>query len=177
VRLVKVKAPAGKASQIAEVAFAVGLSQVGVHKSEVLTANQPIRVEDVVEIEASTPKAKQFVDQLMVAPFFNVSDYAISVRQPRSIINHERFETLTLPLVEPSADICQELWQFSQITYGFIGRILIGAMLLAFGMIEYNLLFMIAGLLFIPLLPLMLAAGFGLSTRDFAWRDKVSSPL
>src|SRR6185436_3649279 len=76
--------------------------------------------------------------------------------------------TLTRPLVEPTVDIFEELWQFTQVTYGFVGRILIGAVLLAYGLVEYRLLFMIAGLLFIPLLPLMLSVGFALWTRQ--WR-------
>jgi hypothetical protein len=169
-RLVKVKAPKGKAGQIAEIAFSVGLKKVAVHQAHVLRSEggpeRAAMVEDIVEIEASTPIAKLFIDQLLAAPFFNVNDYGISVRQPRSIINHEEVARITWPLAEPSIDIYQELWQFSQVTYGFIGRILIGAILLAYGLVEYNLLFMIAGLLFIPLLPLMLAVGFGLLTRE-----------
>jgi hypothetical protein len=75
---------------------------------------------------------------------------------------------LTTPLVEPTVDIFEELWQFSKVTYGFVGRILIGGLLLAYGLVDFKLLFMIAGLLFIPLLPLMLSVGFGLWTRQ--WR-------
>jgi hypothetical protein len=71
-------------------------------------------------------------------------------------------------LVEPTSDLFQELWQFSQITFGFVGRIYIGAVLLAFGIVDFRLLFMIAGLLFIPLLPLMLGVGFSLLTQQ--WR-------
>jgi hypothetical protein len=62
----------------------------------------------------------------------------------------------------------EELWQFSHITPGFVGRVLIAGMLLAYGMIEDKLLIMIAGLLFLPLLPLMLAMSFGLKTIE--WR-------
>jgi hypothetical protein len=40
--------------------------------------------------------------------------------------------------------------------------------LLAYGLVESKLLFMIAGLLFIPLSPLMLSIGFGLWTKQ--WR-------
>jgi hypothetical protein len=41
-------------------------------------------------------------------------------------------------------------------------------MLLAYGMIQSQLLIMLGGLLFLPLLPLLLAMGFGLWTRQ--WR-------
>jgi hypothetical protein len=46
--------------------------------------------------------------------------------------------------------------------------VLIAAMLLAYGMIQHQLLIMIGGLLFLPLLHLLLAIGFGLWTRQ--WR-------
>ena len=166
-RLVKVKAPEGKARQVAEIAFSVGLEKVSINQALLLSSQHEDITEDVIEIETSTPMAKAFIDALMSASFFNLNEYSIAVRQPRSLINHEPPSRITFPLVEPSTDICEELWQFSQITYGFVGRIFIGSALLAYGMIEFNLLFMIAGLLFIPLLPLMLAAGFGLWTRQF----------
>ncbi len=166
-RLVKVKAPQGKAGEVAEIAFSIGLEKVAVHETRLLRAHRAESTEEVIEVEASTPMAKAFIDALMSAPFFNRNEYSIAVRQPRSIINHQKLSEITWPLVEPSVDICEELWQFSQITPGSVGRILIGSGLLAFGLIKYNLLFMIAGLLFIPLLPLMLAVGFGLWTRHF----------
>jgi hypothetical protein len=166
-RLVRVKAPQGEAQQVAGIAFSVGLEKVAIHQVRVLRPHRNESTEEVIEIECSTPQAKAFTDRLLTAPFFNSDEYSIAVRQPRSLVTPGRLSRLTWPLVEPSVDICEELWQFSQITYGFIGRIFIGSMLLAYGLIEYNLLFMIAGLLFIPILPLMLAAGFGLWTRQF----------
>jgi len=166
-RLIKVKAPQGKAGGVAEVAFSIGLEKVAVHETRVLRAHRGDSTEEVIEVETSTPMAKAFIDALTSAPFFNRNEYSIAVRQPRSIINHQKLSEITWPLVEPSVDICEELWQFSQITHGSVGRILIGSGLLALGLIRYNLLFMIAGLLFIPLLPPMLAVGFGLWTRHF----------
>jgi hypothetical protein len=106
--------------------------------------------------------AKTFLDRLTSQPFFSRAEYSIAVRQPRALISHEPLGKLTRPLVEPTVDIFEELWQFSNVTYGFVGRILIGGLLLAYGLVEFKLLFMIAGLLFIPLLPLMLSVGFGL---------------
>jgi hypothetical protein len=64
-------------------------------------------------------------------------------------------------LTDSVTDILEELWQFSHVTYSFIGRFFIAACLLAYGLIEHNLLLIIAGLLFLPLLPLQLAIGFG----------------
>ena|SRR5438445_4463686 len=167
-RLVRVKVPKGRAEAVAELAFAAGIEEVTISQVHTLNSDQRETVNDVVEIETSTPKAKAFIDALSATPFLDREECSIAVRQPRSVISREKIKTITWPLVEPTVDIFEELWQFSHVTYGFVGRILIGAMLLAYGIVEYKLLFMIAGLLFIPLLPLMLAISFGLSTRQ--WR-------
>lgn len=154
--------------QIAQIAFALGISQVSVSETRVLRADGSEGTRDSIELDVSTPLAKAFLDQFGSAPSFSPKDYSIAVRQPRALVTREPLGRLTRPLVEPSVDIFEELWQFSQITYGFVGRILIGGLLLAYGLVEYKLLFMIAGLLFIPLLPLMLSVGFGLWTQQ--WR-------
>lgn len=166
-RLVRVKGPNGSAEEVAKLAFSVGISEISTYQTRTLRQSKPEIITDVLEIEASTPVAKRFIDALIAAPFFDQTEYRITVRQPRSIISSEPPSKITLPLVEPTIDIFEELWQFNQITFGFVGRILIGAFLLAYGMIHFKLLFMIAGLLFIPLLPLMLAVGFGAWTRQF----------
>jgi hypothetical protein len=125
-------------------------------------------IKDAIEVNVGTQRAKTFIDQLMSKPFFSRENFSVAIRQPRSLISKEELKSLTKPLVEPSADVFEELWQFSQVTYGFVIRILIGGLLLAYGLVGYRLLFIIAGLLFIPLLPLMLSVGFGAWTRQ--WR-------
>jgi hypothetical protein len=166
-RLVKVKAPEGKGREVAQIAFDAGISQVTFKQDEILKRDGSSEKKDAVDVQTSTPKAKAFVDSVMAAPFFNAQDYSIDIRQPRSVVSSEKPQRLTWPLAEPTVDIFEELWQFSQVTLGFIGRFLIAAMLLAYGMIEYNLLLMIAGLLFMPMLPPLMAIGFGLWTRQF----------
>jgi len=74
---------------------------------------------------------------------------------------------LTKPLVVPATDIFEELWQFSHITVGFVGRNFIAACFLAYGLINQQILLIIAGLLFLQLLPLLLAIGFGAWTRTW----------
>src|SRR6185295_10886119 len=103
---------------------------------------------------------------LLAADFFDRSTCSISTRQPRSIVSTEEFAKVTVPWVEPGIDICQELWQFCHVTAGFAGRVLIAGGLLAFGIIHQQLLLMIAGMLFLPLLPIMMGMGFGGWTRD-----------
>jgi hypothetical protein len=167
-RQITITAPQGRATQIAEIAFAVGISEVSLAEKRVLDRSGAERVGVSIEIEVSNSLAKAFMDEITAAPFFSREEFSIAVRQPRALISHEKLSRLTRPLVAPAVDIFEELWQFSQVTYGFVGRILIGAILLAYGLVEYKLLFIIAGLLFIPLLPLILSIGFGLLT--LRWR-------
>lgn len=166
-RLVKVKIPEGKGREVAQIAFNSGISQVTVSQDEILKADGSSEKKDSVDVQTSTPKAKAFTDSVMAAPFFNTRECSIDIRQPRSVVSHEKPATLTWPLAEPTVDIFEELWQFSQVTPGFVGRFLIASMLLGYGLIEYNLLLIIAGLLFMPLLPPLMAVGFGLWTRQF----------
>jgi len=167
-RQITITAPQGSATQIAEIAFALGISAVSVAEKRILDKSGSERLRDSIEMDVSNPLAKAFMDEITAAPFFSCEDFSIAIRQPRALISHEALGRLTRPLVAPAVDIFEELWQFSQVTYGFVGRILIGALLLAYGMAEYKFLFMIAGLLFIPLLPLIQSVGFGLWTRQ--WR-------
>jgi hypothetical protein len=167
-RQVTVTAPAGKGSDVAQIAFSVGIRDVSLIEIRALHSDETQQRKDHVEIETATHLAKAFVDKLSSSPIFDPEEYSITIRQPRSIYSTRDVRSLTRPLVEPTSDLFQELWQFSQITFGFIGRIYLGAVLLAFGLVDYRLLFMIAGLLFIPLLPLMLGIGFSLLTRQ--WR-------
>ena len=165
-RLVKITGPNNTGPAVAKIAFSVGIKEVSVQKAESHKASGEIETKDAVDIQTSTPKAKHFIDALLQADFYNQKEYSIAVRQPRSIISGESLRELTRPLVEPATDIFEELWQFSHITIGFVGRIFIAACLLAYGLINQQTLVIIAGLLFLPLLPLLLAVGFGAWTKQ-----------
>jgi hypothetical protein len=167
-RQITVTTPHGRAREVAEIAFGVGISEVTIGQKRVLSATGFEITKDSIEMEIGTPLAKAFMDEFTGKPFFTRDEFSIAVRQPRAIISRERLTSLTRPLVEPAVDIFEELWQFSQVTYGFLGRILIGGLLLSYGLVEYQCLLIIAGLLFIPLLPLILSIGFGLCTKQ--WR-------
>ena len=167
-RLVRVKAPEGKGDDIARIAFEAGLEQVTIHQQRTLKSDGRQETKDVVDVETATPTAKSFVEKVMSASFFDPKEYAIAVRQPRSIVTREKPWKVTWPIVIPAVDIYEELWQFSHITFSFVGRMLIGSFLLSYGMIQFNLLLMIAGLLFLPLLPLVMSMSFGAWTRQ--WR-------
>lgn len=165
-RLVKINAPQGKGADVVKIAFSVGIKEVSIQKSETHGSSGEIQTKDAVDIQTSTPKAKRFVDALLASDLYNQEEFTINTRQPRSIISSESLRELTKPLVEPATDIFEELWQFSHITIGFVGRILIAACLLAYGLIQQQTLIIIAGLLFLPLLPLLLAVGFGAWTKQ-----------
>ncbi|HEV7398179.1 MAG TPA: hypothetical protein VGN86_16830 [Pyrinomonadaceae bacterium] len=167
-RQITITGPEGSASEVAQIAFAVGIERVSVFERRILESQGAESKKDFVEMDVGTHMAKAFMDKFTGASFFSREKFSIAVRQPRALIVREEISQLARPLVGPAIDIFEELWQFSEITYGFVGRILIGALLLAYGLVEYKLLLMIAGLLFIPLLPLMLSMGFGLWTQQ--WR-------
>lgn len=167
-RLVRVKAPEGRAGEVARIAHEAGVPSVTVSQMRSLNSDGSEETKDVIDVDTATPKAKRFVESLMSAPFFDAEKFSIAIRQPRSVVSRERVRELTWPIVAPSADIFEELWQFSQVTPSFAGRVLIGASLLSYGMMEQNLLLMVAGLLFLPLLPTLLAVSLGLLSRQ--WR-------
>ena len=165
-RLIKVSAPHGKGADVMKTAFGVGISDASVYQSEKHSSDGETKLQDVVELQTSTPKGKHFVDALLASDYYDKQEYSVAIRQPRSILSGESLRELTKPLVDPATDIFEELWQFSHITVGFVGRIFIAACLLAYGLIHQKTLIIIAALLFLPLLPLLLAVGFGSWTRQ-----------
>jgi len=160
-RLVKVHAPAGRGKDVIQIAFSNDIDKVSLYNSNCHHLNGTIKKRDVVDIETSTPKAKRFVDELLSADFFDRDEFSLTLRQPRSILCEENLDEITKPLAEPSTDLLEELWQFSHLTYGLAIRVFIAACLLAYGLIQQQMLLMIGGLLFLPMLPMLLAIGFG----------------
>jgi hypothetical protein len=167
-RLVRINAPEGRAGAIAELAFKVGIKEVNVHSVESHASGGSVRRKESVDIATATPTAKAFLDALLAAPFYNCEDYHVTVRHPRSILSALPISETTYPLVEPGPDLLEELWQFSHVTPGFIGRVLLGAGLLGFGLLKDKVLLVIGGLLFLPLLPMVLGISFGTWTREWA---------
>lgn len=166
-RLVKVSAPAGAASQIADLAFSAGIEKVSTYQTESLSSDGKQKTKDTVDIETATPKAKRFLDALLEADFYNAEDFSIAVRMPRAIISGESIRELTQPIFEPVTDVAEELWQYSHITVSLVIRFFIASCLLAYGLIQHQILLIIAGLLFLPILPTILAISFGLKTKNF----------
>ncbi len=166
-RLVKVNALRGEGSDVAKIAFGIGINQVGITQSVSLDAEGEQKVKDSVDIETSTPKASEFLDRLLASDFYKPDEYTINVRQPRAIISKESASELTVPFVEPAIDILEDLWQFVHITTSFLVRNFIASCFVAYGMIQQNTLLIIAGLLFLPLLPILLSINFGAWTQQW----------
>ena len=167
-RLVKVSAPRGKAADIARLAFEVGISDVTLQEAELQTPGQRPAPRATVDAKVSTSQGKAFVDALISAPFFDREEFAIEIREPRSILKSRPLREITHPVPAPIIDIDEELWQFTHVTYSFVLRVFISSLLLSYGMVNENMLFMIGGLLFLPFTPLILAFGFGMLTRQWS---------
>jgi hypothetical protein len=167
-RLVTINAPAGMGERVRETAFAAGISKVSINPIMTYTKEGEVRDMESVKVETSTPKAKSFVDALLGADYFDRGSFTFNVRQPRAIVSSEDLRELTTPLEVPPTDLFEELWQFCRITYGLLARVLIAGILIAYGVVNAKMLITIGGLLFLPVLPLIMAIAYGAAGRQ--WR-------
>lgn len=162
-REVRIKVPEGDAQRFIHFVQELGAERVGVYREFV---HGPDRWEEVVSIETSTPDAARIVDALERAPFFNAETHTFTIRELRSISSRASIRDVTVPIALPQKDVTQDLWQFSQVTYGHVGRVAIAALLLSYALIRGSTLLLIGGLLFLPGLPHLLAIGRGACARD-----------
>lgn len=160
-RGIKIAVPTSKVEAVKELAFRHGIKELSTHVVEHITREGARSEKITIEIETNTPTAKRLTDAFIQASFFDQDDCFISTRERRSIVSAEGLSKLTWPWVEPGIDITHELWQFSHLTISLIVRTLIAGGLVAYGVIHQQLLFIISGILFLPLLPVVLGIGFG----------------
>ncbi|HEV7700978.1 MAG TPA: hypothetical protein VGO43_12165 [Pyrinomonadaceae bacterium] len=164
-RLVKINARGGLGQKVIGTAFDVGIERVSVNTVEVYSRGGRHESAEVVDLETSTPASKRFVEALLAADYYDPAKISFNTRQPRAIASDQSDREMTRPLVEPSTELYQELWQFTHVTYGLIGRVFVSGCLLAYGLIEARMLLIIAGLLFLPLLPMVMAISYGFAGR------------
>ena len=167
-RIIQVRAPEGFGEQIAALAFQAGASEVSFQNSKRLKADKSFLSEEVTSIETSTPKAKKLVEALMEAPFYDPKSFNFSVQHPESLWGNELPAKETKPLIQPSSDVYEDLWQYTNVTGGLLIRIFLSSLLLSYGMVEGYMPLIIAGLLFLPYHHNMLAVGFAGCIRE--WR-------
>lgn len=161
-RLIKVKVPQGKGAAVARIALEAGISQVGVYPQEVHSKDGRVERKEVVDIETATPLAKRFLDALTESAVYDPETMGYSLRDARAIVTSADDVTrLTVPVVEPAVDVYVTLWPFSHVTPSFIGRVVVAAMLLAYGLVHDRMLLIAAGLLFMPAMPVLLGVAFG----------------
>jgi hypothetical protein len=167
-RLVTINAPVGLGEKIRDTAFAAGVSRVSIHQVRTHKRNGDTQDSEAIKVETSTPKAKRFIDNLIGEAYYDRETITFSVRQPRAIISGDDMRDLTTPLAEPPTDLLEELWQFSRVSYGLVARVFIAGGLIAYGIINAKMLLMIGGLLFLPMLPMVMAISYGTVGRH--WR-------
>ncbi|MFL6373294.1 MAG: hypothetical protein ACJ73D_01380, partial [Pyrinomonadaceae bacterium] len=171
-RAIKATLPMEYADRTREIAFQSGVSGVNVTTVKYFSKSGKQEEKASVSFETSTPKVKIFIDAMLGSDFFDPQTCSISSRERRAIIGSESLEEVTYPFVAPGVDVCQELFLFSHVTVGFVGRVFAAGCLLAYGVLHQNLLLMIAGMMFLPLLPVMLGIGFSawIWLWNFTWR-------
>jgi hypothetical protein len=104
----------------------------------------------VVNIETATPLAKNFIEALMEAPFYDPMTYSFTIRHPESLFGANPPKEEIHPIIRPTTDVYQELYQFNKVTVSLAARVFLSAVLLSYGLIEDFLPIIIAGLLFLP---------------------------
>jgi hypothetical protein len=166
-RLVKITGPKGRGQDIAQIAFECGISDVSIQTVEQHKPGAQPTVKETVDMELSTPQARAVVEALTRAAFYDRDEYSVEVRSARSILNRESVREITRPVAPPIMDIARELWQFSHVTYSFVLRVFIASVLLGYGMVKDNPLLMVGGLVFIPLMPLVLGFAYGVLAREW----------
>ena len=149
-----------------KLAFATGINRVSVHQVTSYTATQDKSELDVVEIEASTPIAREFTQSLMISPYYDATTFSLSLEEPTSLFTYQSPKQITNPVVLPAADVYEQLWQFTNVTFSLLGRVFLSSVLLAYGMVEGLMPVLIAGLLFLPYHHHMLCVGLGVVIRE-----------
>jgi hypothetical protein len=165
-RLVRVTVPQGKGAGVADLAFSCGVQQVSTRMEQSLSSDGRSETRDVVEMKLATPTARTFLDALTASPSFDPSTYSLELRAPRSFLSPgQTMAQITWPLPEPGIDLFEELWQFTHVTWSFVLRVIVAAGILGYGVLEDKILLMIGGLLFMPVLPAIIAIGTGFAAR------------
>lgn len=166
-REIKVNTPVGMGETVARLAISCGANSTNIYPVRSVQLDGEIQAQDCVIVLSSNPVAKQFLETLMEQPYFSTEEYALALKRPAVLLNEKSAAELTCPWVMPTPEVSQELWEFSHVTAGMILRFFFGGLLLAYGMVQDRLLLMLAGLLFLPFNPLILAMSIGSLTRQW----------
>lgn len=166
-RLITVRTPLGKGKVVADLAFQKGVKEVAIHSADVHHAEGHSAVYDIVQIETATPIAKSFIEAMMTSSFYHPKTFSFTVRHPESLFATKEPKEEIHPILRPTTDVYEELYQFTKVTTSLGARVFLSAILLAYGMREDYLPLMIAGLLFLPYHHHMLALALGACLKEW----------
>jgi len=150
-------------SEVARLAHAAGITRVIVAEVFVDGSDERRRL---LSVETSTPKARAFVEAFLGSPMLTQTDYTLTSREVRAIVDDESLASLTRPMIEPFIDVIQDLWQLGHVTASYVARAAAGAILLATGIIEDDPIAIVVAALFLPFLAQVLAVSFGMWNKD-----------
>lgn len=167
-RLITIRTPEGQGGQVADLAFSKGVKEVAISPTKVFSSHEGVITKDVVEIETATPLAKRIIEDLMASSFYDPQTYSFTIRHPESLFGTKPPKEEVHPIVRPSTDVYEELYQFTKVTWSLAGRVFLSSLLVAFGMKEDSLPLLIAGLLFLPYHHHMLGVALGSCLKE--WR-------
>src|SRR5947207_3929322 len=160
---VRVTAPEGNSERVVGLALHAGIAEAVVY--DVYVHGPDVR-KQIISVETSTPRAKEFVDALFSADWFDPKEYSITTRELRAIFSSEHVFELTRPMIEPALDVLEDLWQLNHVTPSYIARATGAALLLAYGMFRNSAIAIVVAALFLPFLAQVLAIGYGLWAGD-----------
>src|SRR5581483_7079039 len=95
---------------------------------------------------------KDFLNAVFQHEHFDPDRWSITSRELRSILGRSPAREITRPMVEPTIDVFEDLWQLSQVTPTYVARAASAAILLAYGMMENNPIAIVVAALFLPFL-------------------------
>lgn len=160
---IRMTVPPEQVAETARLAHEVGIDRVSV--ADVYVHGPDVH-RRIVSVETSTPNARRFVQALLASKALATTDYSLTSRELRAIVDGADLAELTKPMSEPFPDVIQDLWQLSHVTASYIGRAAAGGILLATGIIDDNAVAIVVAALFLPFLAEVLAISFGLWSGD-----------
>jgi len=161
---VRITVPRGRGPGIAQIGLKAGLDRVTLCTGHAYGPNLDV---EIVSVEASTPAAKAFLDAVISAGALDLSDSTVTTRELRAILGRQPASEITRPMVEPIADVFEDLWQLSHITSSYVGRATAAALLMAYGMLKNDVVSIVVAALFLPFFSQVLALGFGAWVADW----------
>jgi hypothetical protein len=160
---IRATVPPEHVEETARLAHDAGIERVSI--ADVYIHGPDVR-RQVVSVETSTPNARLFVEALLASPTLSATDYSLTSRELRAIVDSSDLADLTKPMSEPFPDVIQDLWQLSHITASYVGRAAAGGILLATGIIDDSAVAIVVAALFLPFLAQVLAVSFGVWSGD-----------